>query len=259
MKNKIIISICLFAGFFTTSCENNFDTPPIASVDPEMILTIADIYKIQADSGNNYVFENDFMLFASISMSDKSGNIYKEAYIQDSTGGINLYKLSNDGLFEVGDYVRINLNGAKIVDYSGKMELVFEDVLDFEKSMMIQDVKYFIEPALITLDELETGAYDCKLVKIDSLQFKSNELGKTFYISTNNAPLDQNRYLEDKNKKSVIVRTSGYADFANDTIPSGSGSIIAIATKYVKQSGTTDWQLIIRSADEIIMNGNRFE
>ena len=40
------------------------------------------------------------------------------------------------------------------------------------------------------------------------------------------------RLLSDCNGNTVSVRTSGYANFADDTLPSGNGSIVGIFTIY---------------------------
>jgi hypothetical protein len=50
--------------------------------------------------------------------------------------------------------------------------------------------------------------------------------------------------------QTVIVRTSNYANFANDSLPQGTGNLTAIATVY----GNT-WQLYIRSARELEFDG----
>ena len=45
---------------------------------------------------------------------------------------------------------------------------------------------------------------------------------------------------------SVIVRTSNYADFAGDVLPSGKVNLTGILTRF-----NNDWQLLIRTADDI--------
>ncbi len=52
-----------------------------------------------------------------ITASDKKdGNLYKEAFIQDATGGIRLIFDSTSGLY-IGDSVIVNLKGLYIGDY----------------------------------------------------------------------------------------------------------------------------------------------
>jgi hypothetical protein len=250
---KISVLIIVLAAF--NSCELEPDTPPITEADPDMFLSVADIYQIHADSGDNYVFNKDYMLFATVTMDDSNGNIYKEAYVQDSTDGINLYRLSTAGLTRVGQKIRINLNGASIVDYSGKMEIVFDGILDASKNIIVQDNNAAIEPAEISISDLETNDYECKLVKIMDVQFADSELGKTYADAINHTT--QNRILVDCNGNELTVRTSGYADFAADTVADGRGSIVGIATTFIGYTGTVTRQLIIRSIEEVRLDSTR--
>ena len=257
MKNKIIIlaSIIFATAILFLACEDDFDKPPIDTVNPDMVLSIADIYQIQLDSGDNYVFTDDYMLYATVIMNDDAGNIYKEAYLQDSTGGINLYKISHSGALEIGDYIRINLNGVEIVDYSGKMELIFADILDFGKSMIVQESNVPIEPVSVTIEDIETGDYNCKLVRLTDVQFAASDTSMTF--ADMNGTSSQNRNAEDCSGKTILVRSSDYSDFAGDSIPRGKGDMIAVATKFQYSGGDVVWQLLIRSTDELNLNGLR--
>jgi len=251
----IILSAFVTTMIFVAACEKELDVPPIKSVDPDKILQIKDIYQIQLDSGDNYIFTDDYMLFATVVMDDATGNIYKEAYLQDTTGGINLYKLSDAEALKTGDSVRINLNGVQIKNYSGKMELIFDSILDFGKSMVVQKSNVPIDPFVITVEDLFTGIYDCELVTITGVQFVAADTLKTY--ATLGGSSSQNRTLEDCNGNTVIVRSSDYADFAGDTLPSGMGSITGIATKYVYTGGDIVWQLIVRTPDEVLLDGPR--
>jgi hypothetical protein len=257
MKNSILtaIAVIFVAGFMFTGCEKELDRPPISVVDENKILEIKDIYQIQADSGDNYIFTDNYMLYATVVMDDSSGNIYKEAYLQDSTGGINIYKLSSAGAVKEGDYIRVNLKGASIKNYSGKMELIFADVLDFGKSMVVQKSNQPIDPAVITLAELLTGAYDCELVTISDVQFVDAEINLTF--ASLGGTSSQNRNIVNCVGETAIVRTSDYSDFAGDSIPDGKGSITGIATKYVYSGGDIVWQVLIRTPEEVLLDGPR--
>lgn len=264
MKNNIIIlaSIIFAATIMFVGCEDDFDSPPIEIFNPDMVLTIADIYQIQADSCDNsdsYVFTEDYMLFATVTLNDDEGNIYKEAYVQDSTGGINLYKLSHSGAFNVGDYIRINLNGAEVIEFKGKMEIKFDSILDFGKQMVVQETNVPIEPDSVSIADILTGEYSCKLVKVYDVQFEDDELLNTYCVEAINddyieSEYDMNRDIQNCDGQSLIVRTSNYASFAKDTVPQGRGYVIGIATKF-----DPEWQLLVRSTDEVKMDAPRCE
>lgn len=257
MKNSILttIAVLFVAGLMFTGCDKELDRPPINVVDKSKILEIKDIYKIQADSGDNYLFTDDYMLYATVVMDDSSGNIYKEAYLQDSTGGINIFKISSAGALKEGDYIRLNLKGASIKNYSGKMELIFANILDFGKSMVVQKANQPIEPAVVTLADILTGAYNCELVTVTNVQFVDAQLNMTY--ANLGGTSSQNRNIVNCDGVTIIVRTSDYAEFANDSIPNGLGSITGIATKFINNSGVTAWQLLIRNPQEVLLTGPR--
>lgn len=240
--------------FSFVSCDEELDTPPIAEVTDQNLLTIADIYQMYADSGE-YTFVDDYYLYATVTMDDYEGNIYKEAYVQDSTGGINLYKLTYAESLKVGEYIRLNLKGVKIIDYSGKMELTFVDILESEKNIVVQNTDVPLTPKNVTIEDIQSGAYDCQLIKIDGIQFKATDTSSTY--ATVGGTFATNRDAQDCNGQEIIIRTSDYADFAGLKVPSGNGSIIAIATKHKYNSGDFDWQLLIRSIDEVNMDNPR--
>jgi hypothetical protein len=64
--------------------------------------------------------------------------------------------------------------------------------------------------------------------------------------------LDENRTLEDCDGDEIIVRSSGYANFAADILPTGRGNFTGV----VGQFGST-MQLYIRDIEEVLLNGIR--
>ena len=258
MKSRFIIflAVVLITPFIMTSCDEELDIPPIDTVEEHELLTIADIYQIRADSGDNYVFEDDYILYGTVTMDDIEGNIYKEVYLEDTSGGINVYKLSYAGLYEVGQYIRINLNGVSLVEWSGKMELKFDNILDVDKSIILQQSDVPLTPALVTIEDIETGEYECELVRLEGIQFLAADTSKTY--ATDGGTFATDRNAQDSFGNSIIIRTSDYSDFANYEIPNGSGSIVAIVTKYIDYNDITKWQLLVRSIDEVEMDEPRF-
>lgn len=258
MKNKIapfLVIATLILSFISCVDEDDFDSPPPNTVSEDEILSVADIYQIYQDSGENYTFQKEYMLYGDIIMSDATGNIYKEAYLQDTSGGINLYKLSSSGLVHEGEHVRVNLKDVSIVDYQGKLELVFDDILNVENRIIVQSENNDIQPYTTTISEIKSGKYDCELIKLDSVQFANSELNKTY--AEYGGTFAQNRTLKNCSGKSIVVRTSDYADFATDTLAQGNGSIIGVITKYNEFNGSTTWQLLIRNLDEVNLDGAR--
>ena len=87
-----------------------------------------------------------------------------------------------------------------------------------------------------------------RLIKLDNVEFQSTNV--TYADAINLAT--GKHTLNDCDGNSILVRTSGYANFADDTVASGKGSIIGIFTRY----GATK-QFIIRDINEVNMEGDR--
>jgi hypothetical protein len=86
-----------------------------------------------------------------------------------------------------------------------------------------------------------------KLIEIDNVEFKSTEIGQTWADAVNLASVNHT-LVECSSTNEIIVRTSGYANFAGQQIPSGNGKFIGILGKY-----GTDYQLYVRTPDELNM------
>jgi len=104
----------------------------------------------------------------------------------------------------------------------------------------------------ITLSKLFNDAYLNTLVELSDVQFSSEAIGRHYYESSNDVGGGTNWYLEDKSGNKVYFRTSSFADFAKNTIPSGRGKIKGVLTKY-----NTDYQLMARSEKDLNLTDKR--
>lgn len=253
MKNIKLISSLLLLSVITllSSCiHDDFEEPPVTTIPEGTVLTLQDLYNIyNSDSVNQgtYKFTEDFSVYAVVTMDDKSGNIYKSAYVQDGFKGINLHLLSSGGLYE-GDSVRIYLKGLTLGDYSGMMQL--DSVHVDDNIVKVATLRHW-EPEIITIDQVNTGQYLAKLVKIENVQFVNEELGLTY--ANEEDLLTENRTIEDEFGNTMIVRTSGYASFAGTQLPEGRGSLVALVGRF-----NDDWQLYIRNTGEVNFDERRF-
>ncbi|MBL7104080.1 MAG: choice-of-anchor J domain-containing protein [Bacteroidales bacterium] len=254
MKRSVITVIAvILAGLaiLITGCVKEIpDEPPYSTIpyDPEKVLTIAELKQIYIELGSAYTFTDDYSLFATVVMDESSGNIYESSFVQDKTGAIQLNFFYTSGLY-LGDSIRVFLRGATVSDYHDLYQ-----VQNLSAADNIYKIKTnnFIEPEVVTIDQiaLAIDTYQSTPIKLDSVQFVESELGTTFADAVNLE--DVNRMLEDCNGNTIIARTSGYANFAGDTLPKGKGSLIAIASVYNGEA-----QLVIRSINEVQLTGNR--
>lgn len=237
---------------FSSCIHDNFEEPPEVIITKGNQLNIDQIYQIYNDSILNlgkqlYKFTDDYSVTGVIIMDDKSGNLYKSAYVQDGSKGINLHLMSSGGLYQ-GDSIRIKLKGLTLSLYSGMMQL---DSVYVDASIVKIATMRDIEPEVVTISQILTGQYDAKLIKLENVQFRDVYLGKTYADKENLLTL--NRSVENEVGDSVIIRTSGYASFAGRAIPEGRGSLIAVVGKF-----NNDWQLFVRTPHEVVFDDRRF-
>lgn len=239
------LALSLFALLITGSCvKRDFDAPPGKEIPKGNIKTIAEIRNLY--QGQPLPIEEDWSVYAVVTMDERSGNIYRNSYIQDKTGALNLRLNSSGGLY-LGDSIRLYLKGTLLSSYGGVLQL---DSVDVDNNVVKQATLVMREAEKVSITDILTGFYQSKLVRLDSVQFKSSELGKTFANAV--TQYSENRMLEDCSKNEIIVRTSGYANFAGELLPEGNGSMVAIVSEY-----NGDMQLYVRSYAEINMNGER--
>ncbi len=258
MKKAFIFTAVLLLGItalFLNSCvKQPPEAPPVSNIpfNPDKVMTIQQIKNIYIDSSGAYTFTDTISLFAVVTADESSGNIYKSVYAQDNTGAIQLNFINSGGLY-VGDSIRILLLGSTIDQYHDLNQIqnlkVSENILKLKTDVII-------EPELTTIAEIKSNRsyWESRLIKLDSVQFTEAMLGETFADTVNLTT--ENRDLEDCESNGMIVRTSGYANFAGKLLPEGNGSIVAIETFYASGSNVTD-QLIIRNYNEVQLTGTR--
>ncbi|MBP6976877.1 MAG: DUF5689 domain-containing protein [Bacteroidales bacterium] len=229
-----------------TGCiKQEFDAPPINQIPVGEQVTIEDLYQLYQDEGT-YTFTDDQSLYAVVTMDETTGNIYRSAFIQDATGGMNLHLLESGGL-RVGDSIRVYLKNCILSTYNSLHQI---DNVDNDSNIIILANQRYRTPERVTISQIQAGGYESHLVELDSVQFMQTELGKTY----SDADASANRMLEDCDGNSLIVRTSNYATFATTEIPEGNGSIIGIISLY-----GADYQLYIRTLYEVALDGERCE
>ena len=249
MRNIKNISILLMTALLiTTGCFKKPDEPKI---NIDIVIPIGEVYTLQnlIDSISiveplPYIFDDDASIYATVTMDEKNGNLYKQIYVQDATHAIRLSFTESTGL-SVGDSIRVYLKGKTFFINNGTYEI---QTLQPDSTVVVLATRRFILPEEVTIAELKG---DSKLVKIIDVEFSDFDLGDTWADTTRTVSA-VNHILQDCNGNEVIVRTSSYASFAGRTIPGGKGSMVAISGVY----GTT-LQLWNRSLAETQMSGLR--
>jgi hypothetical protein len=259
---KLMTAIMMVLTAITFSaCKKTFDNPPGAT-DPAIVAntSIAALKATHTTSGAYNVITTDVIISGVVVADDKSGNFYKQLYIEDATGGLQILLDANSlyGTFPVGRKVFIKCNGLCISDYNGTMELGVKATVAGSPSLegipanlvsqyvVGGSLNNPVVPHVVTLAQLTTGMQDRylgTLIQLDGFGFTN--LSAT-YSDTSAYKSTVNLDIKNCANQTIIVRTSAYSNFAAQKVAQGRGSIYAIYTTF----GTTR-QLIIRDTSDV--------
>lgn len=192
-------------------------------------------------------------LLVKVGGNDIEGNLFKEIYVQDHTGGIAI-RIDEYSLFSylpVSEEILIDLDGMYIGGYGTLPQLGtlyngsvgrISSTSWTEHFRIISAADNQITPKEIyslsdfSIDDL------CKPVTIKNVTFVDAD-GKLAY--SDGVSNYTNRKVNEI-PKNFVVRTSSYADFAKTPMPQGKVDLSGILTIY---KGT--WQLLIRSIEDV--------
>jgi len=238
-----------------TSCNKEFDVPPVEV--PKFTLpagaSVISISELKArhsvvgalDSINDNVY-----VTGKVIGNDKSGNIYKGLYIQDTSGGlyIGLDKTSLYNMYKLGQRLYIKCQGLFLGDYGGMTQLgaIYNGQIGRIAEIYVEDYLFLDSlpgavPAakLLTIPTI-TDADLGMLIRLDNVSFL--EVGQPFATTT----ATTNRTISD-GSNSLIMRTSNYANFAATAIPDGTGTVYGILSVF-----NGDLQLYIRDLNDLV-------
>ncbi|MDG1689814.1 MAG: DUF5689 domain-containing protein [Flavobacteriales bacterium] len=234
----LIISVTLL--YF--SCNKQYDDPPVNQVPIGDIILISDLKDMF--TGSVTLIDSNYSIFGNITSEETNGNFYKEVFMQDLSGAIKLKLKSSGGLY-IGDSIRINVQNVSMSEYGDLIQL---ENIDVDQQVVKIATEKFIEPYEATINQLSLSEDQSRLVKLNDVEF--TELGMTYADAINLST--GSRILSDCNGNTVSVRTSGYANFASDTLPAGKGSITGIFTIY-----NSEKQFVIRDINEVKLDSSR--
>lgn len=281
---KLYLTALLFASLAITGCDDNWDTPPL--VVPEASIqantTIEQLktdYWFDANNGADTIGTkpdgSHYIIKGRVVSSDNAGNIYKKLVIQDSyeeglggktpaslTLSIDANSLYNT--YRLGQEIVIDATGMYIGKYAGLQQMGLpENDAQFGMQMSRMPLEYFqahaqlnglpeaakIDTVTVKISDLPTSndaagiiAMQSQLVRIDNVSFDDG--GKATFAEYQTTV---SRNISEENGGSLAVRTSGYANFYNQMLPEGVGSVVGLLSYF-----NGSWQLELRSADDCI-------
>ncbi|HBL79938.1 MAG TPA: hypothetical protein DDZ79_08420 [Aequorivita sp.] len=276
LKNIKLLPFLFFLGIIATSCvqDDDYNIPEInaeePNIDPNDIIEISAVkalyngfepVEIEAGDGST----RDIYMVGYVVSSDESGNFYKSLVIQNApenpTAGVAISTNSTDlyTKFEPGRKIYFRVNGLFIGEYAGLPTIGVQDgdevgridALEFDSRIKRSLESMELVPTVITIPEASNPARLNTLVKFENVQFPNGIAGVESYGNPTNT-FGVNRPVENCDGQTVILRTSGFADFKNITLPEGNGSLTAILSIF-----NSDVQLFINSPEDVNMTGER--
>ena len=238
--NRIFICFFILAGTALLSgCikKENFDTPPVVvpKVDFAATKTISELLAMHNPGGVENL-DSTVVVKGIVVGNDETGNLYKQIILEDEAAGLQI-QIDQKSLFityKVGQRVYVKCGGLALGEYGGNIQLGFNvgGVISRIPASAIT-AHLFLDslpgippaPRLLTIPTL-SSAYLNMLIKIDSVHFA--DPGLTFASLT----ATTNRNILDASNNIIILRTSNYATFQPNLIPSGTGSVTGILSVF---------------------------
>lgn len=250
-----ILAVVLFA-----SCNLEPDVAPVPHSDLKANTTIAELLAMhEIGSLDSYIHipdTSDIVITGIVTTSDKHGNCYKYINIEDGTGGIQI-KINNTALhnkFKVGQRVFVKCSGLDLGDYRKLPQLGMwaNDAMQAIPSGKIssyifcEGIPQPFEPQIVLIsiphaNDIPDSWYN-RLVKLETCHFV--EGGMATYCAPNAATSHD---IEMIDGTTITMRTSNYADFINEMLPTGSGTVVGILTRY-----NNTVQIVIRDLDDVM-------
>lgn len=240
------------------------------------VVSIADLKARYASTiaSNGYVkIEEDMQIKGVVTGNDYAGNIYQQIPVQDETGAlvVGVSASALHGFLPEGQEILIDLKGLYIGGYgeqcqigsvytspnTGKTGIGRMDRYTWQKHFRLigeADVAKAdalaedFDPSKLT-DASYMEANAGKLMTIRRVSFLNADGKSVFAPADGSVALTSNcanRALKEYSSKNIVVRTSTYADFAQEVIPEGTKDIKGIFTRYYDT-----WQILLRSTDDI--------
>lgn len=260
MKLLKNISLPLIASLALFACERDYDAPLLTEPEytgPSANITISELrtQTAAATEDTPVIISQDQVLKAVITGNDESGNIFKKIYLQDETGAIEMEvdQSSVYNYYPVGQTVYVDLNGLSISVYGDEQQLGHPQGYlyrtpweDFEKHVSKDGWANPENAKPLVIDDISTintnpDAYKFELIQFTGVTFQN---GGTGIFAPESGYGEEN--ITDSHGNTLMIRTSNYASFAGNKLPTGKGNVTGILGRF---RGT--WQLTLRTASDV--------
>ena len=269
-KSFFAISLLLLCA-----CSKEVEIPKLECTQPNLTVnqTVEKVKELSGSVPKQYSFDD--VIEGYVTSTDEGGNFFKTIYLQTMATdrkpalGFNVpVDVTNTYVdFRIGNKVYIKLKnqftalyygglqiGSLYVSNSGDPTIGRVSQNDY-KNVLNGSCTVVNENQLVDFVSIEEALNDSKLntlVELKDVQFTEAAIGRHYFEESNNVGGATNWYLTDKTGNQIIFRTSSFANFAAGPVPTGSGKVRGILTKY-----GSDYQLMARYESDLVMDGKR--
>jgi len=267
---------CFFILFisieFFSSCINNdaYETPPTILITYELKPTKTLEEIISQSSDVPVLYKNDDVIEAYVSSNDKESNFYNSISLQtipkDDSAPIGFSITANFKSFAKGfvpgrkTFIKLKGLYTAIVDGSLKIGTLYEGTIGrisenewsnyiFPSSTLL-DENTFIKK--VNLAEAATNEKLNTLVEIENVQFLEESLNRTYFDIDSGGGATNHSITSTLGGASHFLRVSSFAPFSKKLVPSGSGKIRGVMSKYAN-----DFQFLVRDETDIKLTESR--
>ncbi len=257
LVKRIFLAAAVLPMIFMSSCvKDDFDTPPInvpVFTLPEgaTLKSIVDLKAMHTTGSLDSVTENIYITGIVIG-NDEFGNIYKTIIIQDETSGIEI-KLNKTSLYndyKLGQRVYVKCQGLILGDYHGLTQLgtIYGNSVGQIAEVNIPNHLFKDSlPGLPLTPRVITNASEISTDMVSTLcRFEGASFAEVGSMFVEPGETNTNRTLNIPGG-TLTMRSSSYAAFATEKIPSGEGTVIAILGYY-----DAAYQATLRNSDDLI-------
>ncbi len=259
---KILGMALVLLAFGFTACDRDYDAPTLnepsvagsVPTDASYYITIDSLRTLTAAATSSapVSITDSLWLKARICGDDRSGNIYKTVYLQDETGGISFLvdqsNVFND--YPAGQEVYVNLKGLVISVYGNEQQIGYPTgylyrapYANFKEHVLKNGWPDESKLTIKEIDNISNLTADDRFTLVCLKNVHFSEAGTATYAETSGYGTHD---LADEWGNTISVRTSNYADFAAETLPIGTGNVIAVLGRY-----NGSWQLTLRSTSDV--------
>lgn len=273
-KYSLYIASLALAAVAFTSCDNEFERPPMVlpTSSWQANTTIEDFKAAYWETVEGtpqtigLTADGDSMIIKGrVCSSDESSNIFKALYVQstDEADGealtfvLDFYDIYQT--YKLGQEIYVNLTGLTVGGYRGLMQVGIDNAGQVGRA---PEATFALHaqgnglPSIAKLDTITTSisavetakttpeglrTWQGRLVRFDNVHFEN--AGEPFAVGTTS----NSRYVIDEGGNRINVYNSTYADFKDEPLPSGNGSVVGILSYF-----GSNWQVLLNGIDGCI-------